>query len=99
MMRYRGVILMKVLGPALLLTLSGKGLAQSVDSGALQAATSYQLTVTLAGTGSGTVTSSPAGISCKPTCSSSFASGTVVKLTAVAAKGSVFAAGPEVAQA
>src|SRR6267143_1112522 len=91
MMRYRGVILIKVLGPALLLTLSGKGLAQSVDSGALQAATSYQLTVTLAGTGSGTVTSSPAGISCKPTCSSSFASGTVVKLTAVAAKGSVFA--------
>src|SRR6267143_2054296 len=89
-MPYRGVILTNILGLAFLLTLSGKGLAQSFDSGAPPAATSYQLTVTLAGTGGGTVTSSPAGISCQPTCSNSFASGTVVKLTAVAAKGSVF---------
>jgi len=85
-----GVILTKILGLTFLLTLSGKGLAQSFDSGATQAATSYQLTVTLTGTGGGTVTSSPAGISCQPTCSTSFASGSVVKLTAVAAKGSVF---------
>lgn len=89
-MPYRGVILTKILGLAFLLALSGKGLAQSFDSGAPQAAISYQLTVTLTGTGGGTVTSSPAGISCQPTCSNSFAYGTVVKLTAVAAKGSVF---------
>src|ERR1700686_4160567 len=88
-MPYRGGMVTKILGLAFLLTLSGKGLAQSFDSGAPQAATFY-LTVTLAGTGGGTVTSSPAGLSCQPTCSNSFASGTVVKLTAVAAKGSVF---------
>ncbi|HVN22233.1 MAG TPA: alkaline phosphatase family protein [Dongiaceae bacterium] len=53
--------------------------------------TNFTLTVKLAGTGSGTVTSTPAGISCKPTCSASFASGTKVKLTLSAAKGSYFA--------
>src|SRR5260370_31624937 len=89
-MPYRGVVLIKILSLAFLLTLSGKGLAQSFDSGAPQAASSYPLTVTLAGTGGGTVTSSPGGISCQPTCSNSFASGTLVKLTAVAAKGTVF---------
>ncbi len=54
-------------------------------------ATTYTLTVTLAGTSSGTVTSSPAGISCKPTCIASFASGTKVKLTTAPAKGAYFA--------
>src|SRR5262249_4991527 len=49
------------------------------------------LTVTLAGTGSGTVTSSPAGISCPGTCSAAFGSGTSVTLTATAASGSTFA--------
>ena len=53
--------------------------------------TNFALTVTLAGTGSGAVTSSPAGISCNPTCSASFASGTRVKLTFAPAKGSYFA--------
>jgi phospholipase C len=53
-------------------------------------ATSYALTVTLAGTGSGTVTSGPAGISCPPTCSASFASGTSAKQTVAPAKGSYF---------
>ena len=42
------------------------------------------LTISISGTGSGTVTSSPSGISCGSTCSASFASGTVVTLTAVA---------------
>ncbi len=51
----------------------------------------YALTVTRSGTGSGTVTSSPAGISCPTTCSASFAGGTQVKLTAAAASGSTFA--------
>lgn len=54
-------------------------------------ATTYQLTVTLAGTGSGTVTSGPAGINCKPTCTASFAAGTQLKLTPLPAKGSYFA--------
>ena len=39
------------------------------------------LTVSLAGTGAGTVTSSPPGISCNPTCVASFAAGTEVTLT------------------
>jgi phospholipase C len=47
--------------------------------------------VTLAGTGSGRVTSSPARISCQRTCSASFASGTSAKLTVAPAKGSYFA--------
>ena len=41
------------------------------------------LTVTKAGSGSGTVTSDVAGINCGATCSASFADGTVVTLTAV----------------
>ena len=49
------------------------------------------MSLTLAGNSSGTVTSTPAGISCSPTCSASFNSGTSVKLTAVAAKGDFFA--------
>ena len=39
------------------------------------------LGVTKAGSGSGTVTSAPAGIACGATCSAEFAEGTVVKLT------------------
>jgi hypothetical protein len=49
------------------------------------------LTVTRAGTGSGTVTSSPAGISCGSTCATTFTDGTSVTLTAVANTGSTFA--------
>jgi hypothetical protein len=48
------------------------------------------LTVSKAGTGSGTVTSSPAGIDCGSTCSASFNSGTVVTLTASPTGGSSF---------
>jgi hypothetical protein len=55
-------------------------------------ATSVVLTVVPAGTGSGTVTSSPAGISACPstggTCSAPFRSGTLVTLTAAPANGS-----------
>ncbi len=53
--------------------------------------TTFTLAVTKAGTGSGTVTSSPAGISCGSTCSADFASGTSVTLTARRASGSTFA--------
>ena len=57
------------------------------------APTSYALTVTKAGTGSGTVTSSPAGISnCGSTCSANFGTGSTVTLTATAASGSTFSA-------
>lgn len=51
----------------------------------------FDLAVTFAGTGAGTVTSSPAGIDCSPaSCSAAYASGTVVTLTAVPAVGSAF---------
>jgi uncharacterized repeat protein (TIGR02543 family) len=50
----------------------------------------YKLTVTKAGTGAGTVTSSPPGISCGTTCSHLFNSGTVVKLTATPFSGHTF---------
>jgi len=43
------------------------------------------------GTGSGTVTSDPSGISCGSTCSTDFSYGTSVTLSASAASGSVFA--------
>ena len=52
---------------------------------------SYTLTVSKAGTGSGKVTSSPAGIDCGSTCSASYTSGTSVALTAAPDSGSVFA--------
>jgi len=54
------------------------------------APSNFTLTVTESGTGIGTVTSSPAGISCVATCSASFAAGTTVTLTAAPAAGSVF---------
>ncbi len=54
-------------------------------------ATMDSLTVKKSGTGSGTVTSSPAGVSCGSTCIASYAGGTRVSLTATAASGSTFA--------
>jgi hypothetical protein len=45
----------------------------------------------MAGTGTGTVTSDPAGIDCGTTCSAEFATGTVVTLTAAPDAGSTFA--------
>src|SRR5437870_13812782 len=50
----------------------------------------FTLTITPAGTGSGTVSSSPLGISCGTDCSEPYASGTVVTLTAAPASGSTF---------
>ncbi len=54
------------------------------------ATSSYTLSVSKTGTGSGTVTSSPSGINCGSTCSSSFTSGTSVTLTTTASGGSTF---------
>lgn len=54
----------------------------------------FTVTVEKRGNGSGTVTSTPAGIDCGPTCSSQsaeFEEGTTVSLTAPAAPGSAFA--------
>jgi List-Bact-rpt repeat protein/cortical protein marker for cell polarity/PASTA domain-containing protein len=48
------------------------------------------LSVSKAGSGTGTVTSSPTGIGCGPACSGDFAYGTSVTLTATPAKGSSF---------
>jgi hypothetical protein len=63
---------------------------QSVTATFNTTATNFTLTVAEAGTGSGTVTG-PGGVNCPGTCSASFASGTVVNLTATAATGSTFA--------
>ena len=52
---------------------------------------SYTLAVALAGTGMGTVTSAPGGISCGADCSEPYPSGTMVTLTASPAAGSAFA--------
>jgi endoglucanase len=75
----------------------GPGISQAVIAGTYlspfvsQGGTSNALTVARAGTGSGTITSSPSGINCGSTCSASYASGTSVTVTAAAASGSTFA--------
>jgi len=69
-----------------------QGALDAVKRGAAIAAPgTFILTVAKAGTGSGTVTSSPSGINCGSTCITNFASGTSVTLTAAAASGSTFA--------
>jgi endoglucanase len=54
-------------------------------------ATTFALSVTRAGSGTGTVTSSPSGINCGSSCSANYASGASVTLMAAAAGGSTFA--------
>jgi hypothetical protein len=68
-------------------------LATNVASFAQTAATAFLNTVSVskAGTGSGTVTSAPGGISCGSTCSKGYAYGTSVTLTPTPATGSSFA--------
>lgn len=58
--------------------------------GATFSIASYQLTVSATPSGSGTVTSSPAGINCPGTCSAGFSSNTVVTLTAAPGTNYVF---------
>lgn len=50
----------------------------------------YTLSVSRLGIGSGTVTSSPAGINCGSTCAANFNDGSTVTLTATASPGSTF---------
>jgi hypothetical protein len=61
------------------------------DFGYTPTPVNYPLSVSKTGTGSGTVTSAPAGINCGTTCSANYSSGTPVTLTASAASGSTFA--------
>jgi hypothetical protein len=63
----------------------------AVDTVDIASGPSFPLTVSLAGTGSGTVTSNPAGINCPSGCSANFTSGQSVALTASADSGSNFA--------
>ncbi|HJQ75280.1 MAG TPA: PASTA domain-containing protein, partial [Gaiellaceae bacterium] len=67
-------------------------LAANAASLAQTASTAFlnTLNVTTAGTGSGTVTSSPGGINCGSTCSAGYGYGTAVTLTATPAVGSTF---------
>jgi hypothetical protein len=50
----------------------------------------YTLSVAKAGTGSGTITSSPGGINCGASCGAGYAAGTPVSLTAAPGAGSLF---------
>lgn len=53
-------------------------------------ATTYSLALSKSGTGSGKVTSAPAGINCGTSCSANFSSGTSVTLTESPARGTTF---------
>jgi hypothetical protein len=78
----------------LIVSIIGDPNAAKVETGSAGTAlivTQPQVTVSKAGTGSGTVTSSPAGINCGSTCSAGFAGGSSVTLTAAPAQGSAFA--------
>ena len=50
----------------------------------------YPVTIALAGNGTGTIASTPAGLSCPGTCTSTFTHGTMVTLTPTTAAGSTF---------
>jgi|GEM_PF-6731473 len=80
---YRGVRPVKALAAAI-------GLDAATWNGTPCSSASARLTVTIAGTGSGTVTSSPAGINCPVSCAAGFAAGTAVTLSANVAAGSSF---------
>ena len=87
-----GLGLTEVWGYGFILPASGDGLFH-MDRVYLEETIpdTYLLTVTKAGTGSGLVTSTPAGINCGVSCSAEFTEGGLVTLTAVADAGSVFA--------
>jgi hypothetical protein len=64
--------------------------AKSVTATFETQGSAFTLTVSKAGSGAGTVTSSPAGINCGSTCQATYASGTMVTLTATPDAGSTF---------
>jgi phospholipase C len=59
-------------------------------NGSTASPSTFQLTVSQTGSGTGTITSSPAGINCGQTCSATFSSGTTVTLTATPNTGFAF---------
>jgi len=69
---------------------SGVSSASNESCATIPVAT-FSLNLTKAGTGSGSVSSAPAGIICGSDCSEVYPSGTVVSLTATPASGSTFA--------
>jgi hypothetical protein len=73
------------------ITVTGMPLGQTTTFNLTVNPQQFTLTVTKLGSGSGTVTSNPAGIDCGATCSATYNSGTMVDLTASADAGSVFA--------
>ena len=75
----------------LLLLTSLLGLAGCAGGTGTQPPTSKQAQVTIAIAGSGTVTSTPAGINCPGTCSANFSLGTLLTLAATPASGFQFA--------
>jgi phospholipase C len=75
----------------LLLLTSLLGLAGCAGGTGTQPPTSKQAQVTIAIAGSGTVTSTPAGINCPGTCSANFSLGTPLTLAATPASGFQFA--------
>lgn len=81
---YLGTILL------IILALAGCGGGASSSNNPGGNPSSPQLTVTLSGNGTGTVTSKPAGINCGKTCSAMFSSGTSVTLTATPTNGAKF---------
>lgn len=76
----------QVMGALLVSLVAGCG-----GGGGGGAAPTQQLTVVKAGTGSGAVTSVPAGVDCGSSCVAAFDQGATVTLSAAAANGSVFA--------
>ena len=79
---------------SLVFTDNSNGIPDSTQSVALSgtgsAIPTYTLTIGESGSGSGTVSSSPSGITCQPTCSASYPSGTSITLTEAPGAGSAF---------
>ena len=65
--------------------------AARMVTAAFNSGASFALSVTRAGTGTGSVTSMPAGINCGTTCTADYMGGTSVTLTAAPMNGSTFA--------
>lgn len=90
---YTFVLILLEYNPANCSAADGYCLVDSINGGQRTfgvSAVSYNLSVSVAGTGSGSVTSSPSGISCSNNCTAAYNSGTSVSLTATPAAGSTF---------